>query len=214
LFWLPFLAMLGSVEVDIAWVQSVLGATGMQSMDAMYGGKEQQLHHLRSTYGSNFMMFCHYIQNNVGIDFRVFAGGIVACLGTIFFLIFNGLYIGAAAGYVNYACNPDSFWSFVVGHSALEITGMVLAGMAGMRLGLGVLKPGRVARAQALAHAAKRALPLLAGAGVMTALAAVIEAFWSAQALPSAVKYAGGTVAWVLMGSYLLVAGRGAEHAA
>ena len=40
-----------------------------------------------SEYGSNFMMFCFYIQNNIGIDFKIFAGGIAACLGTIFFLV-------------------------------------------------------------------------------------------------------------------------------
>ena len=61
---------------------------------------------------------------------------------TIFFLVFNGIHIGAAAGYANYACNPESFWTFVAGHSSFELLGMVVAGVAGMRLGLGVLKPG------------------------------------------------------------------------
>ena len=209
LFWVPFFAMLLSVQADLGWVQSVLGSAGMQSLDAMYGGKTRQVEHLRSGYGSNFMMFCHYIQNNVGIDFRVFAGGIAAGLGTIFFLLFNGVTIGAAAGYANYACDPESFWSFVSSHSAPEMVGMVVAGMAGMRMGLGVLKPGRLPRGRALATAAKRALPLLAGAGVLTTVAAVIEGFWSAQALPAEVKYAAGITGWVLIAAWLLLAGRG-----
>ena len=90
-FWLPFFAMMLSANHDIRWIQAVLGADGMASMEQMYGGKEEQLSHLRSEYGSNFMMFCFYIYNNVAIDFRIFAGGMAAGVGTLFFLLFNGL---------------------------------------------------------------------------------------------------------------------------
>lgn len=213
LFWLPFFAMMLSVHSDVGWVQSVLGQEGMAAMEEMYGGEQRQLEHLRSEYGSNFMMFCHYIQNNVGIDFRIFAGGVAAGLGTVFFLLFNGVYIGAAAGYANYACDPVSFWSFVSSHSAPELVGMVVAGMAGMRLGLGILKPGRLPRRRALGVAAKEALPLLAGAGLLTTLAAVVEGFWSAQALPAAVKYTAGVAGWAAVAAWLLLAGRGRASA-
>lgn len=208
-FWLPFLAMMLSGAHDIRWIQAVLGAEGMASMEQMYGGKEEQLSHLRSEYGSNFMMFCFYIYNNVAIDFRIFAGGMAAGVGTLFFLMFNGLHLGAAAGYVNHACNPESFWSFVSGHSSFELLGMVVSGMAGMRLGLAILRPGRLPRVRALVEASKRALPLIYGAALMTALAAVIEGFWSAQRIPSEAKYAVGIVGWVLHAAYFLFAGRG-----
>jgi hypothetical protein len=82
LFWLPFLAMLGSAWLDIDWIRAALGPEGMAGMESMYGGKEDQIRHFREAYGSNFMMFAHYIENNVGIDFQIFAGGIVAGLGT------------------------------------------------------------------------------------------------------------------------------------
>ena len=39
-------------------------------------------------------MFGFYILNNVSIGFRSFAGGIIFGLGTIFFLVFNGLILG------------------------------------------------------------------------------------------------------------------------
>jgi uncharacterized membrane protein SpoIIM required for sporulation len=213
LFWVPFFVMMFSAKWDIDWIRAALGAEGMASMEQMYGGQEQQISHLRSEYGSNFMMFAFYIQNNVGIDFQIFAGGIVACLGTIFFLIYNGIHIGAAAGYVDYACNPESFWSFVAGHSSYELLGMVVAGMAGMRLGMGVLKPGRLPRGRAMAEAAKRALPLIYGAGVMTAMAAVVEGFWSAEPINVQVKYAVGIAGWVLHLVYFLFVGRGARAA-
>ncbi len=213
-FWLPFFAMMLSAGHDIRWIQAVLGADGMASMEQMYGGREEQLSHLRSEYGSNFMMFCFYIYNNVAIDFRIFAGGMAAGVGTLFFLLFNGLHIGAAAGYVNHACNPESFWSFVAGHSSFELLGMVVAGMAGMRLGLAILRPGRLPRVRALVVASKEALPLIYGAAIMTTLAAVVEGFWSAQAVPSNLKYTVGIIGWILHIAYFTLAGRRSGHAA
>ena len=211
-FWIPFFAMLFSAKHDLGWIQSVLGPEGMASMEQMYGGKEEQLTHLRSEYGSNFMMFCFYIYNNVGIDFRIFAGGMAAGVGTLFFLLFNGVYMGAAAGYVNHAGNPESFWTFVIGHSSFELLGMIVAGMAGMRVGLAILNPGRLPRVRALVVATKQAMPLIYGAGVMTAMAAVVEGFWSAQDIPSDVKYSVGTVLWLVVMAYLSLVGRKRDH--
>jgi uncharacterized membrane protein SpoIIM required for sporulation len=213
-FWLPFFAMMWSAGHDVSWVQAALGADGMASMDEMYGGREQQIAHLRSEYGSNFMMFCFYIYNNVAIDFRIFAGGMAGGVGTLFFLLFNGVQLGAAAGYVNHAGDPESFWSFVAGHSSFELLGMIVAGMAGMRMGLAILKPGRLPRVRALAESTKQALPLIYGAALMTTLAAVVEGFWSAQLIDSWIKYSVGILFWLLHLGYFLFAGKGVRHAA
>lgn len=214
MFWGPFLAMMLVAKHDIGWILAALGSEGMESMDQMYGGQAgDQIAHLRSEYGSNFMMFCFYIWNNVAIDFRIFAGGMAAGVGTLFFLLFNGVHIGAAAGYVNETGNPELFWSFVAGHSSFELLGMIVAGMAGMKLGLAILKPGRLPRVRALAESTREAMPLIYGASVMTALAAVIEGFWSAQLLPAALKYGAGIFFWLLHIAYFLLAGR-RTHAA
>jgi uncharacterized membrane protein SpoIIM required for sporulation len=212
-FWLPFFAMMLSAHHDIRWIQAVLGADGMASMEQMYGGREEQLSHLRSEYGSNFMMFCFYVYNNVGIGFRIFAGGILGGLGTLLFLLFNGVMLGASAGYVNHACNPESFWSFVAGHSSFELLGMILSGVAGMRIGLAILRPGRLPRVRALVEASKEALPLIYGAALLTAMAAVVEGFWSAQGIPSGLKYTVGIIGWVMLTAYFLLAGRRSGHA-
>ncbi len=214
-FWLPFLAVMLSPSRDLTWVQAILGVDGMASMEEMYGrNQEDQIAHLRSTYGSNFMMFCFYIWNNVAIDFRIFAGGMLAGVGTLVFLLINGVYIGAAAGYVNHAGDPESFWSFVAGHSSFELLGMVVAGMAGMRLGLAILRPGRLPRVRALAAAGRQAVPLLYGAALLTTLAAVVEGFWSARFMPVETKYAVGLLGWALHAVYFIFAGRSAADAA
>ena len=69
-------------------------------------------------------------------------------------------------------------------------------------------------RVRALVDASKKALPLIYGVALLTTLGAVVEGFWSAQPIPSEIKYAFGLMAWVLHIVYFLMAGRRAEHAA
>ena len=212
LFWLPFFGMMIMAQYQMEWVQALLGPQQMSGLEDMYGGGNQ-VEHLRSEFGSNFQMFGFYIQNNVAIDFRMFAGGIVAGIGTIFFLIMNGLGIGASAGYVQAVGDPESFWSFVAGHSSFELIGMIIAAVAGMKLGLAVLHPGALPRVAALGRAARAALPLIYGAGGLTVLAAVVEAFWSAQPVPVNIKYTFGIAMWVLHILYFTLVGRGQRAA-
>jgi len=206
-FVIPYLLVWASAWVEIAWIQSILGAEGMRSMEQMYG-KEDTIAHLRSKFGSNFAMFAFYIMNNVGIDFRLFAGGILFGLGTIFFLVFNGLMIGGVVGYVEYAGDPEKLWSFVAGHSSFELLGMIVVGVAGLKMGFAMLSSGQLSWGQALTKAGREGLPFLIGGSAMTVLAAVVEGFWSAQPVGVSVKYTVGIVFWVLHLLYFALAGR------
>lgn len=207
LFWVPAVAMFVSVFYNPLWVQSLLGPEMMAKMEEMYGNQNTG-DVLREEYGSNFMMFGFYVYNNISIDFRMFAGGATAGVMTLFFLIFNGLYLGAAAGYAQYACNPERFWTFVCGHSSFELIGVVIAAMAGLHIGLGILKPGRLSRRQALAFRGKKAVVYLFGAGTLTFLAAIVEGFWSASDFLASTKYTMAAILWSLLFAYLLFCGR------
>lgn len=209
-FVLPMLgvALAGFYWPDFSWVEVVLGPEMMGSLDTMYGSSDRQIANLRAEYGSNFMMFCHYIMNNIGIDFRIYAGGILACLGSLFFLFYNGIYFGAVIAYIHVACSTEAFYTFVAGHSSFELIAMVIAGMAGLRIGLGLLNPGRKTLRRSLMDAGRRSLPLIFGAALMTFVAAGIEGFWSARDLPPMVKYTTGITLWVLVIFYLAFAGR------
>lgn len=203
LFWLPFFLMLFSGQSGLSWIQSILGPEGMQAMDAMYGKDGDALKHGRETHGSDFMMFAFYVYNNVSIDFRTFAGGIFYGIGTLFFTVFNGLNIGAAAGYVQTTGDPTKFWTFVAGHSAFELVGLHVASMAGFRLGWGLIRPGQLTRMAALVKNARESLVLLGGAAVLTFFAAFIEGFWSAHPNPPLLKYGVGLFFWLLTVLYL-----------
>src|SRR3954462_7865661 len=134
---------------------------------------------------SDFYMFGFYIFNNVRIAFQTFAGGLACGVGALFFLVFNGLMIGAVAGHVTAIGYGAAFWSFVAGHSAFELGGIVLSGAAGLRLGAALVSPGRLTRKDALAVAGREAASIIYGVAAIIVAAAFIEAFWSSRtALP------------------------------
>jgi uncharacterized membrane protein SpoIIM required for sporulation len=174
----------------------------------MYGRGTSPLESMRTQFGSDFAMFAFYIWNNVGIDLRTFASGLLGGVGTIFVLLFNGANIGAAAGYVNYACNPETFYAFVAGHSGPELMGIVVSGMAGLRLGISLVRPGDYDRRTALILGGRRALLLITGAAIMTGFAAIIEGFWSATPMQPWIKYTVGACVWTLTLCYLAFSGR------
>ncbi len=213
LFWGPFLFLTLWTPHDPEWAMRLLGPEGMVQMESMYGAHTSPHDYMREEFGSNFMMFAFYIYNNVGIDLRTFAGGLLAGVGSLLVVLFNGAFLGAAAGYVHHACNPQTFYSFIAGHSAPELLGIVVAGTAGMRLGLSLIRPGPYDRRTALVLGGRRALLLILGACAMTAFAAVIEGFWSANPMSPWIKYGFGALMWLLTVAYLGLCGRG-SHAA
>jgi uncharacterized membrane protein SpoIIM required for sporulation len=157
---------------------------------------------------SDLLMFGYYIYNNIGIAFRTFAGGILGGLGSIFFLVYNGLAIGAVAGHIQYMGYQDNFYPFAIGHGAFELTAIVLAGAAGLRLGFALLAPGRLSRGQALVAAARRATGMVYGVAAMLTIAAFLEAFWSPSAAPALVKLVVGGALWLYVLVYFLAGGR------
>ena len=124
-------------------------------------------------------------------------------------IVFNGLMIGAVAGHLQAVGLGDPFWRFVVGHSALELTAIVIAGGAGLRLGLALLVPGRRRRVDALIEDGRRGALLCLGVFVMLLLAAFIEAYWSSiSTLPAMVKYTVAGLLWTGVGLWLWRGGR------
>lgn len=196
------------------WAMALLGPNGMVQIESMYGEASKPSDFVRESFGSGFAAFCFYIWNNVGIDFKTFAGGILGGVGALFVLLFNSLHLGAVFGYVHYSGNPMMLYTWVVAHGAPELTGVVISAMAGLRMGLSVLKPGRLERRAALVLAGRKALPLLIGAAVMTSIAAVLEGFWSPLDLPPAMKFTAGGVCWLLVAAFLMFSGRRQANAA
>jgi len=130
-------------------------------------------------------------------------------MGSVFFLIFNGLMIGAVAGHLTNIGYGQTFWPFVIGHGAFELTAIALAGAAGLQLGWALIAPGRLTRTEALRLAAHKSVLMICGVMLFLLIAAFIEAYGSSMTGPTAViKYLVGAGLWVLVLIYLLFAGR------
>lgn len=190
------------------WAYSFIDPAQLERYRHMYSPGNMRMG--RGGTEGDVLMFGHYVWNNVSIGFRTFAGGIFGGLPALFSLAFNGMHGGIIASWLSRdAATVNNFWSFVITHASFEITGLVLSGMAGMRLGLALLAPGRMTRRHALATASHAMFPVAVGAALLTVLAAFVEAFWSAStAIHPAVKYAVGSVCWIAVIAFFVLAGR------
>jgi uncharacterized membrane protein SpoIIM required for sporulation len=161
---------------------------------------------------SDWTMFGFYIRNNIGIGFQCFAAGLFAGIGSLFFLAFNGAFIGAVAGFLTERGLSSTFYSFVVTHGAFELTAIVLSGAAGLRIGHALIAPGRRTRGNALVVAARESIVIVYGVTGLLVLAAAIEAFWSsARWIPLPLKYSVAACCWIVVLGYLWRQGRDAS---
>ncbi len=195
-------------------VYSIVSPQQVADMQAMYDPAASRLGRTVARASSeNWVMFGYYIMNNIGIAFQTFAGGLLFGLGSLFFLLFNGLTIGAVAGHLTQIGYGQTFWSFVIGHGAFELTAIVLSGAAGLQLGWALVAPGRLPRGEALRLNAQKSIQMVGGVILFLLIAAFIEAYWSSMShLAPRIKYTVGAGLWLLVGAYLLLAGRG-KHA-
>jgi uncharacterized membrane protein SpoIIM required for sporulation len=153
-------------------------------------------------------MFGFYVGNNMTIGLRTFASGAVAGVGSLVFLVLNGLLLGGVAGVVAQAGFSSTFFPYVVGHGAFELTAILLYAVAGFRLGGTLLRPGTLSRGEAMRRTGLEVLPLVIGSTVFLFIAACIEAFWSSLVIDAVWKYIVGAVLWPLVYGFLWFGGR------
>jgi uncharacterized membrane protein SpoIIM required for sporulation len=115
--------------------------------------------------------------NNVQVSFLAFAGGILLGLGTLYLLIQNGIMLGAVAGLAIGAGNGRPFFELVVAHGVLELSCIVVAGAAGLRLASAIVDPGTRPRMDALRTEARAAVEIVLGTAVWLVVAGLVEGF-------------------------------------
>ncbi|MFA0809765.1 stage II sporulation protein M [Microbulbifer epialgicus] len=208
LFLLPALVMGVGTYYNDALIYAVMGPEDVLSLESMYDPGRHVLGRERGS-DTDLGMFGFYIKNNIGIAFRTFAGGILFGLGSIFFLAFNGVYLGAVFGHITRVGFISTFYPFVIGHGAFELTAIVLAGAAGLLLGRSLVDPGQYRRSVALRLASVEAMKIMYGTFLMLLIAAFLEAFWSSSATtPINIKLGVGGLLWLLVFAYFALAGR------
>jgi uncharacterized membrane protein SpoIIM required for sporulation len=210
LFTIPFvIGMLGTLYFD-GFAEEILPGAQLGAMADMYAEGFNDGRDARQD--AHMMGF--YVLNNVGIAFRCFATGILFGLGSIFFLVYNGIVTGTVVGYVILSGGGRNILTFVCGHSPFELTAIIIAGGAGLQMGYSLVHTKGRTRIGSLRAQAPELFHLIVGAALMLGIAAIIEGFWSPSAMPPPVKWGASLLFSTLVASYLLFAGRGSKSRA
>lgn len=202
-FYGPFLVAFVAAFVDPTLAERVLPLEQLQQMEAMYASPTG-----RSGTGEDARMAGFYVFNNIGIALRCFATGALGGLGSLFFLVYNGAVLGTTFGFVFAGASAINLATFASGHGAWELTGIVVSGTAGLRLGWALLVPGDRTLLASLREARVELGELVAGAVALLAVAAAIEGFWSASPIPAQVKWAFALLQVPVIGAWLVFGGR------
>ena len=162
----------------------------------------------RGGFGEDVAMVGFYVMNNVGIAFRCFATGALAGVGSIVTLIYQGLLLGTMEGHLWSVGLGWNLTEFTAGHSAWELTGIVVAGMAGIRMGWSLIVTHGQSRIQSLREAGPIIYHLVLGATAMLFMAAAIEGLWSASPAPAIIKMIFGVIGIIAVLIWLVMGGR------
>jgi uncharacterized membrane protein SpoIIM required for sporulation len=145
--------------------------------------------------------------NNIRVTLIAFAGGVAFGVFTVLALVFNGLLLGVIGGLAVGGGHGLAFLRLVSSHGPLEISCIVCGGVAGLRMGWALIRPGTRRRGAALRAEAGPAVEIAAGTVPYLVVCGLAEGFLTGPGLPVSVQAAIGAL---LAGTFwTLVAVRG-----
>ncbi|MDA0658491.1 MAG: stage II sporulation protein M [Planctomycetota bacterium] len=158
---------------------------------------------------ANPFMASFYFKHNTGIGLQCFVGGALILPG-LTIEASNAVQLGTIFGHM---LRPDvaarnNFVTFVTAHGPFELTAIVVAAGAGLRMGWGWIASQGMQRLASLRATAVQSMPIMGSAIVMFFLAGMIESFVSGSALPYRFKLAIACLSGLLLVIYFFVLGR------
>jgi uncharacterized membrane protein SpoIIM required for sporulation len=147
------------------------------------------------------------LTNNIRVAFLAFALGIAAAIGSGLVLVYQGVVLGTVFGLTIDAGNGPALFEFVLPHGVLELSCIVVAGAAGMRMGWALVAPGLRRRRDALVAEARPAAEMALGTAVWLIVAGIVEGSLSTSGIGLGPGIAVGVTLGVVFWS--LVAWRG-----
>ena len=136
----------------------------------------------------------------------------VPLVGTSWVLGTNGLNVGVMAAVMHRAGEGAQFWGLILPHGLLEITAIVVAGAAGLRLSWASSRPVTGPGPTALRDEGMRAVVIVMGLALCFVVAGFIEGFVTPSDLPTALRIAVGVAALSVFVVYVVLLGTRAER--
>lgn len=126
---------------------------------------------------TNAALATEIFTNNISVAIIAFAGGVTLGIGTIAVLVGNGVQLGAVAGLAWGAGNGMTLLELVAPHGVLELTCIVVAGAAGLRVGWAIVEGGPRPRGTAVREEALAAVQIVLGTACFLVVAGLVEGF-------------------------------------
>lgn len=145
--------------------------------------------------------------NNVRVAILAFAAGMLLCVVTALLLAYNGANVGIAGGLFTNVGEWQKFWGLILPHGLLELSAVIVAGAAGLRIGWTVIDPGDRTRVSALAEEGRRAGTVVMGLVVAFLLAAMVEGFVTGQPWPTSVRLGIGVTVFLAFWGWTIAFG-------
>ncbi len=145
--------------------------------------------------------------NNLSVAIATFASGVLAGIGTLYLLFFNGMLMGVILAACWQAGMLKTILTFIVGHGSLELPAIFIAGGAGLLVAKGLLFPGLLPRRASLADAGSKAVRLFLGVVPLLIVAGIVEGFVSPSPLSWKLKCALGAALFTLLVAYVTLPG-------
>lgn len=112
---------------------------------------------------SPFAMFWQITFNNISVTFKLFFAGIFVSVGTLYILFQNSIMLGVFEQmFFAKSLGTASILAVFI-HGTLEISGLIIAAMAGIVFGNSILFPGTYTRLQSFVRGAKDGIKIIIG---------------------------------------------------
>ncbi|WP_121966401.1 stage II sporulation protein M [Myroides sp. N17-2] len=141
--------------------------------------------------GSNWGSFIGIAMNNLFVGLKFFVYGIFAGLGTLVYLLYNGIMVGAFQYmFIKENAFMDSFRGIWL-HGAIEITGIIIEAFAGFVLGGSILFPKTYSRKHSFIIGFRNGFKIFIAMVPFILTAAFIEGFITryAKEMPDVLNY-------------------------
>ncbi len=157
---------------------------------------------------SGTVMSASITTNNIQVALIAFSLGIVFALGTCYILLSNSIMLGCFIGHFTNHGLSTELWYFLAPHGLLEIFAIIVAGAAGLKLGLSILIPKNLTRVDSLKKGASESVVYVLGTIPMFIVAGFIESYITPAYFDGRLKVLIGFAALGISLAYLLLVGR------
>jgi uncharacterized membrane protein SpoIIM required for sporulation len=155
----------------------------------------------------------HVFTNNVWVAAGALVTGILLGVPTVYMLLNNFANLGVIGGLMVANGRGPLFFGLIIPHGLVELSAVLIAGAAGLKIGWTVVDPGPRSRNDAIAQEFRSLVTVSLGLIVVLAVAGTIEAFVTPSGLPTAARVGIGVIAQIGLIYWIVVYGRRAAAA-